>query len=40
MSKVVFGHKSTPDGLPDHEKFHPGVLGFVESDFDGARAPK
>ena len=38
--KLIFGYKSTPDGLPDPEKFYPGVLGHAESDFDGPGAPK
>ena len=38
--KSYFGHKSTPDGLPDPEDIYPGVLGHAESDFDSARAPK
>ena len=40
FQKIIFGYKSTPDGLPDPEKFFPGVLGHAESDFDGPRAPK
>ena len=38
--KFIFGQKSTSDGLPDSEKFCPGVLDHAESDFDGPRAPK
>ena len=33
--KLIFGYKSTPDGLPDPENLYPGVLGHAESDFDG-----
>ena len=37
---MIFGYKSTPDGLPDREDLYPGVLRHAESDFDGTRAPK
>ena len=40
IQKSDFGHKSTPDVLPDPEDIYPGVLGHAESDFDSARAPK
>ena len=40
FQKLIFDHKPTPDGLPDLEKFYPGVLGHAELDFDGPWAPK